>query len=241
MPGELAMTAWNRIAACAVAVAGLSLAAGTAQAVSSINIIWKSSETNTISPMMPSTLATALIVLEGDATGIGGVFVTILFDTNELDFISAKEHMGGASFANTYGWGGKGGTQTLFHPVSPGVSAHEASGTIEGFDSFGSNVWGPYDGSASGAGCISCTITLGSVIFRVTNPVDNDGPNDVRLAVLPGDGVFSAAGGPNGYLTATPDFGSAEIAGAPVPEPATALLLVAGLLGCGYAGRRSAR
>ena len=215
------MTKLKRTAAFVVAVVGLTLAAGSASALSSVNIIWKSSGTDTISPATSATV-TALIVLSGDSPeGIGGVFVTILFDTAELDFVSASEHSGKAS---------KVGMGNQFAPLSAGVTANEGTGTILGFDS-----------GTTATGCIGCTITLGSVIFHVAAPADSDGPNDVRLSVQPNgiDDIVSAAGGSSGGALTTASFGNAEIAG--VPEPTTALLVVGGLLGLGYAGRRSVR
>ena len=217
------MVGLKRIAAFVVAVVGLTLAAGSASALSSVNIIWKSSGTDTISPATSATV-TALIVLSGDSPeGIGGVFVTILFDTGELDFISALEHTGKAA---------KVGMGNQFAPLNAGVAANEGTGTILGFDS-----------ATTATGCVGCTITLGSVVFHVAAPIDADGPNDVRLAVLPNgvDDIVSAAGGSSGGALTTASFGNAEIAGAAVPEPTTALLVVGGLLGLGYAGRRSVR
>jgi len=217
------MTKLKRTAAFVVAVVGLTLAAGSASALSSVNIIWKSSGTDTVSPTA-GDVETALIVLQGDATeGIGGVFVTILFDTAELDVASVLEHSGKAS---------KVGMGNQFAPLNAGVTIDESGGQILGFDS----------AAGLATGCLSCTITLGSVVFNVTAPADNDGPNDVRLAVLGNgiDAIVSAVGGTGGGATTTAAFGDAEIAGA-VPEPTTALLVVGGLLGLGYAGRRSVR
>ena len=217
------MTKLKRTAAFVVAVVGLTLAAGSASALSSVNIIWKSSGTDTVSPTA-GDVETALIVLQGDATeGIGGVFVTILFDTAELDVASVLEHSGKAS---------KVGMGNQFAPLNAGVTIDESGGQILGFDS----------AAGLSTGCLSCTITLGSVVFNVTAPADNDGPNDVRLAVLGNgiDAIVSAVGGSGGGATTTAAFGDAEIAGA-VPEPTTALLVVGGLLGLGYAGRRSVR
>ena len=219
------MVGLKRVTAFVVAVVGLTLAAGSASALSSINIIWKSTGTDTI-PATPavSTTVTAAIVLQGDATeGIGGVFVTILFDTAELDVASVLEHSGKAS---------KVGMGNQFAPLNAGTTIDESGGQILGFDS----------AAGLSTGCLSCTITLGSVVFNVTAPADNDGPNDVRLAVLGNgiDAIVSAVGGSGGGATTTAAFGDAEIAGA-VPEPTTALLVVGGLLGLGYAGRRSVR
>ena len=217
------MTKLKRTAAFVVAVVGLTLAAGSASALSSVNIIWKQSGTDTVSPAV-SDVVTAAIVLQGDASeGIGGVFVTILFDTAELDVASVLEHSGKAS---------KVGMGNQFAPLNAGTTVDEAGGQILGFDS----------AAGLATGCISCTITLGSVVFNVTAPADNDGPNDVRLAVLGNgiDAIVSAVGGTGGGATTTASFGNAEIAGA-VPEPTTALLVVGGLLGLGYAGRRSVR
>ena len=215
------MVAMKRTLGIAVGVLFLALSAGSASALSSVNLIWKSSGTDTLSSAEFSGIL--FIVLQGDSPeGIGGVFAAILFDTAELDFVSASEHSGKAS---------KVGMGNQFAPLSAGVSANEGTGTILGFDS-----------GTTATGCIGCTITLGSVIFHVAAPADSDGPNDVRLSVQPNgiDDIVSAAGGSSGGALTNASFGNAEIAGG-VPEPTTALLVVGGLLGLGYAGRRSVR
>jgi len=227
------MIGLKRASAFVVAVVGLTLAAGSASALSSVNIVWGTPggpgnagngtvDGDSISPTASNTV-TAMIVLAGDSVGIGGVFVTILFDSAELDFVSALEHGGKAA---------KAGMGNQFAPVVGGVDGSVA-GTISGFDS----------SAGLATGCISCTITLGSVVFHVTAPADSDGPNDVRLTVASGgiDGILSAYGGSGGGALTTASFGNAEIVGAAVPEPTTALLVVGGLLGLGYAGRRSVR
>ena len=213
------MVAMKRTLGIAVGVLFLALSAGSASALSSVNLIWKSSGTDTLSSAEFSGIL--FIVLQGDSPeGIGGVFVTILFDTAELDFGHVHERSGASA---------KVGMGNQFAPLSAGVTVDEVTGTILGFDS-----------ASIATGCIGCTITLGSVLFWVTAPpADNDGPNDVRLAVLPNgiDAIVSAAGGSSGGALTTASFGNAEI----LPEPTTGLLIVGGLLGLGYSGRRSAR
>lgn len=212
---------------------GSALIAGNAWAVSTVSLHWCANGFTTgsnpgrciggvtataISPT-PGEIVMLKIVLQGDSPeGIGGVFVSILFDTAELDFVSAREHGGLASNV---------GTDNQFAPLAPGVSADEGAGEITRFDT----APGPF------TGCIGCTITLGSVVFQVTAPSDNDGPNDVRLTVLPNgiDAITSAYGGSSGGAFTTANFGNAEI----LPEPTTGLLVAGGLLGLGYAGRRS--
>lgn len=206
--------------ALAAALAVTFAAGSAASALSSVDIVWKSNGTATITPSASDTI-TALIILTGDSPeGVGGVFVSILFDTAELDVVLVTEHVGPAAKVSM-------GNQ--FAPLAAGVTIDEAGGVILGFDS----------SSGLATGCISCTITLGSVVFHVTAPADFDGPNDVRLAVLSNgiDGIVSAFSGTSGGALTTASFGNAEVVGA--PEPTTALLVVGGLLGLGYAGRRS--
>jgi hypothetical protein len=218
------MTKMKRTLAFVVAVVGLTFAAGSASALSSVNVLWKSNGLDTITPTAGQTV-TAIIVLEGDSVGIGGVFVTILFDTTELDVISVSENQGPAA---------KVGMGNQFAPLSAGVTIDEAGGQILGFDS----------AAGLSTGCINCTITIGSVVFNAVAPVGLAGTeSDVSLAVLPNgiDGIVSAFGGSLGGALTTAAFGDAEVVGAALPEPTTALLVVGGLLGLGYAGRRSVR
>jgi len=216
------MTKMKRTLAFVVAVVGLTFAAGSASAPSSVNVIWKSTGTNSIAPLAGQQI-TAVIVLQGDSVGIGGVFVTVLFDTVELDVVSALEHSGvKVSKGNS------------FSPLAAGTTIDEAGGQVLGFDS----------AAGLSTGCISCTITLGSVVFNAVAPANIPGNEiDVQLAVLPNgiDGIVSAFGGSLGGALTSANLGGAEVTGAPVPEPTTALLVVGGLLGLGYAGRRSVR
>jgi len=193
-------------------VAMAVLIASSASALSSINLVWKKSGTDTISPA-PSATATVLIVLQGDSPeGVSGVFVSILFDTAELDFVSALEHSGPAA---------RDSLGNQFEPIGAGVSVDESAGTILRFDST----------SGLAPGCIACTVTLGSVVFHVTASTDNDGPNDVRIAIFQPavDAIVSAVGGSSAGALTTASFGNAEV----LPEPTTGLLIVGGLLGIG--------
>ena len=111
-----------------------------------------------------------------------------------------------------------------FAPLSSTNTSHdEGAGTVSGFDS-----------ATLGAGCLGCTITLGSIVFHVTGELESSTPNDVVI-----DPSSAVADTLNNPTVAT--LNAAELGGPPVPEPTTALLVVGGLLGLGYAGRRSVR
>lgn len=214
------MTKMKRTFAFVTALVGLTLAAGSASALSSISLIWAQTGTATIDTATygPSSTVTAQIILQGDSTGVAGVFVSILFDPTELQADLSQivyEQTAKVSKGNT------------FAPISAGVTVDNVNGVILGFDST----------VGLATGCISCTVQLGTVVFHVVAG-NGDGDIDAQTAVLPNgiDAIVPVGGG-----TTTAQHNAAYVDGAVVPEPTTALLVVGGLLGLGYAGRRSIR
>jgi len=206
------MNKMKRTVAFIAVVVGMTLAGGAAQAASSISMIWSSTNTDTITGTAPSNTITAIIVLAGDAVdGVSGVELTFTYNTVELDFVGMYENAGPAA---------KVAMNNQFAPLSTSNTVNnEAAGTIGGFDS-----------ATLGAGCLGCTITLGSIQFHVTGAAETSAPNDLVATGAVNDANNNAVGG-------STTFNAAEV----VPEPTTALLVVGGLLGLGYAGRRSVR
>lgn len=213
------MTKMKRTFAFVTALVGLTLAAGSASALSSISLIWFQTGTATIdtATFAPSSTVTAQIILQGDSTGVAGVFVSILFDPTELQADLSQV---------VYEQPGKVSKGNVFLPISAGVTVDNVNGQILGFDST----------VGLATGCISCTVQLGTVVFHVVSGA-TDGIDAVTAVLDNGiDAIVPAGGG-----TTTAQHNGASVDGAVVPEPTTALLVVGGLLGLGYAGRRSIR
>jgi hypothetical protein len=208
------------------AVALLALVASSASA-STISLIWRKNSSDTLNT---STLATgenllADVVLTADAAGISGVFISFSFDNEGLNMLDFDSFPFGGSAVGGYELPlAPPGKSAIYSPIVTGVTLNESAiglgGTILGFD----------EANASG-GAVSSTVTLGSLSFSYTGVA---GSTAVTPFLNPGiiDAVLTNAGTP-----ITPTFESAFI----VPEPTTGLLIVAGLAGLGYAGRRSIR
>ena len=210
------MKKWS---ALIMALVGLTLAAGSATAASSISLVWGHNLTATADASPSGSVAassqiTAHIVLSADAVGVAGVFISVLFDTSELQAVAALEKVAKVSMGNS------------FSPASPGFVIDNTAGEVTNLD------WTV--GLATG--CISCTVTLGTVTFHVVSGVGGPGDIDAIAAVSnPGVDAIIAVGGAD--VSGTTIFNGASV----VPEPTTAILVVGGLLGLGYAGRRSNR
>ena len=198
----------------AIALVSALLGAGGASAVSSVDIIWKDTGTPGYSPSFvpASTTVTASVVLTADSVGVAGVFVTILFDTVELDFISGLETVAKVGMGNS------------FAPIIAGMTVDESAGKIFGFDS-----------ATLATGCISCTITLGTIKFHAVSVGGSPFEADVVATIEDNgiDGVFNDIGGD--IVSVPASFGSAWIG---TPEPGTALLVGLGLGAIAWSSRR---
>jgi len=195
-----------------IALVGL---AGTANASATVDLIWQSTGTGTISGLAVSDLITLDIVLTAGADGSNGGSVSI-------DFNALAGVMTVMSFSNTPTGGlNYWGLSIVGLPTNPGdgIIHHINAGSICGV--LGS--------------CLANTESevLGTVTFRVDTL-----PGGPDLAILVGlfdgaDGVGNAIGG-----NANPSFNSGI---AVVPEPGTLSLLGMGLGGLYMVGRRSNR
>jgi len=213
------MTMTKRTIAATVAAAGLVLFAGSAQALSSVEMIWRNNGSATIGTpsINGSSTITADIVITSDTVGVIGVFVSFVYDASELTFLTGGEN---ASVKISMG--------NSFTPLAAGVFENTA-GFITNFDQATLST-----GMVGGEGAR----TLGSLIFHVSNPTGDNSDIDIIAGILnPGiDSIETTSG------SSTANFFGASVTGPPpVPEPTTALLLIAGLAGLGYAGRRSLR
>jgi len=218
------MSRTKRISAAVVSAAALLFMSTAASALPSVDMIWRNPANPTganagtvlSTPTIgASSTVVADIVLRGDGTiATTGVFVTIAFDNTELFAIGGLE-------LTTVNLPGMGNTMA---PVGAGVTVNQAAGQITNFDQ-GTNT----------AGLVTGSRTLGSVRFHVI-AVSGTGEDDV-IANLSNTGTDTIST-PGGDTTA--NFGGASLNG-PVPEPTTAILVIAGLAGLGYAGRRNLR
>lgn len=214
------MNKMKRTFALVAAAAGITLAAGSAQAVSSVDFVWLNSGTPTVTSPAASSTITGALVLTGDAPGAWLIVFTMQYDTAELDFVQGTElttQIGPPMQANSIG------------PITPGVQVDTIAGTVN---------WDFQGQFTNLTGCTAgCVITLGTVKFHVSNAGGNSTDRDIRLGEFSVglDGTFAGDGS-----DIPMNYGSGAVTGA-VPEPTTALLVVGGLLGLGYAGRRSAR
>lgn len=224
------------ITSFAVAAAALLFVAGAAQSATTIDLIWRTNGTDTIDPFglvgpadtPDATVAGGSIgvgynldvVLRNTGSAVTGVFISFLFDTdlgNELDFFSGNEL---SSVLISKG--------NSFAPIGQGVvliseSSAGTPGLVIRFDQ-----------ATLGTGLETGTVTLGSLVFLPNSPGNSvDDGIDVTAAVLP-NGTDAIIGG-DGSLT----INGASVTGPPVPEPTTALLVVLGLAGLGFAGRRN--
>lgn len=216
----------------------------TSRAISSIDMVWAHNGSSVANPCPPnleiigscpavtvsaSSLITAAIVLRGDSVGVGSVAITILFDTDELDVVSVTDESYQARIAGGTNW---------FLPIDdPGVTIDEPGGVIHGFDQ---RAWDIHF-DVPAAGCVSCTVTLGSVRFHLLTgeyPVRTPNDLDVVASVEPNgtDGVWAPDGSPTSVVFngATVNEGHGFI-----PEPGTGALVSIGVVAlAAFAHRR---
>lgn len=198
-----------------LSIVGCLLAAGAAQAASSVSIVWLETGSALIgSSSTPSAVASSTIqadiVLTVDSVAITSFFVSIEFDASELQAVFASER----AVVDLPGMGNQ------FAPLIFGVSLIDnTNGLIEGFDQ-----------ASIATGLVGATRTLGSVRFHVVNPSGSPGEDDVIVTLQNGgiDGLF----GPGGASIV--GFVGADV----VPEPTSAALVLIGLAGLFYASRR---
>jgi hypothetical protein len=211
--------------------AAVLLVASQAQAVSSINLIWGGvgSSTVTVSSSVNTTLL-GNIVVTADAAGITAIGISFEWDNDlrdELNWTGMGKETPGV----------KCGSGCLFNPVIQGYtevyveSALGSNGGVVGtFDQVTTNV----------TGLVSKTRTMGTIVFSTNalNVVD-DGI-DVQIVVL-NNGIDGIVDSNSNIISGIVSLGGGTVNSGVVPEPTTALLMVAGVLGLGLAGRRVAR
>ena len=215
----------KRALAAATFASAFLFITSSASALPSVDLVWRNNQTATVGT--PSVGASSTIVADivlrgsGDANeSVIGVFVSLQFDNTELNVLGAEER----SIINLPGMG------NTLAPVGPGTVINQAAGTVSGFDVAST--------SAPGLSGLGQSRSLGSVRFHI---IDATGDNtDIDVIA----GLFNAQ---QDDITFSPGVGGsanfvgASVTGPVVPEPTTAFLLLAGLAGLGYAGRRNLR
>ena len=223
------------------ALVGLFGLARSADA-STISLIWRSTGTDTISTagvvvptasgsttvtLMPNDIVRADVVLDADAGGVAGTFISFIWDDegrNALDLpgcIAPVTQCGAFEFPQVFAADGK---TVVYSPLISGVtytaeSVGTSPGEINDFDEV--NVLG---------GPSSTTFTLGSLRFRYNGQSTRVTPGVFGLV----DGIIDNAGD---SVQDTTTFNPALV----VPEPAAAVGASAalGVLGLLAAVRRS--
>ncbi len=210
-----------RAVAAAVAVTGSVLLATSAMALPSISMIWRDpgsgvpgfGATIGTPSVSASSIVVADIVIHSDSNFTIGIFISLEFDTSELFALGAVELVS----VNLPGMGNS------FTPFTLGTAAPDnVNGIIEGFEQ---------KTLSTGLGVPSVTMTLGSVRFHVLNgPAYGQlGEEDVIVSLQGAVDTIGFSTGPGGA-----NFVGADV----VPEPTTAILLISGIVGLVYAGRK---
>ena len=176
--------------------------ADAAAATSSIDLLWRRTDTPTLVAPSGDGPIVVDIVLHGDDAGVLGAFFSIQYDTAELEFAGGREHFVASIGSNNH----------LF-PFVVGYDVDPSEGLIRGFD---------IAGAPGGGGCINCSVTIGTVAFRILKPdFDPDDIDAVGLLLPEGlDAIVPTAGGTTTDIV----FNGLKVT-RPVPEPGSALLL----------------
>ncbi|MEE2665627.1 MAG: thrombospondin type 3 repeat-containing protein, partial [Myxococcota bacterium] len=192
----------SRTAKLAAGVAGFLLAASGAQAIPSIDMIWRSTGTASLFSPAVSSTQVADIVLRTDTETVNGVFISIEFDAAELQATAARElaHINLPGMFNA------------FSPIIVGTTIDNAAGLITLFDEATLSVGLPGGN----------TRTLGSVAFHILSAIGDSTDIDVIVSVQnpgidaitsPAGGVICEASSPSGC-----NFGGASVRGVPASD-----------------------
>ena len=200
----------------------LALSSSSAQALPSIDVVWRANQAASLGASASSTVVADIVLRGSSSSVVTGVFLTVGFDRVELHAIGASE----LAIVNLPGMG------NYFSPVVPGVVIDNLTGRVTNFE----------QATLSTGLATSESRTLGSVRFHVRNPSGGSGEEDVR-ASLQNAGIDALVidnetleAGPG--VQAAVNFGAASLdAIGLLPEPSTALLVVGGLSMLAWAGR----
>jgi hypothetical protein len=179
----------------------------------------------TVNPGGGQTIEMDVILTHNEATGLGGHFFSVNFDSdlgNELDLLVAKA-WGGFTYMVTM-------ASATYSPLGAGVGPNtESTGAVGG-------QIGTYEsGTTATQGLPAGTYTVGTARFLVTSNVTLDG--DDLFSGLFRAGFDTIANGANQPTVNI--FGTGSVSA--IPEPGTASLLGLGIVGLVLAGRRSRR
>ena len=209
----------SRIPALVVAVMLNVLLATSTQAIPTIDKIWRSTGSATVVSPSASSVQVADIVLRTVSQTVNGVFISIEFDNVELQATGAKE----LAAVSLPGMGNE------FSPITVGTTIDNVLGLVTLFDE-----------ATLATGLAGGNVrTLGSVTFHVVGAANDATDIDV-IASVQNTGIDAITSPPDVVIGA--NFVGASVTGPtppPVPEPTTALLLIAGVAGLSYVGRRS--
>ena len=200
-------------------VAAAVLVASSAQALPTIALKWRTSGTATVASPAASSVQIADIVITTVSQTVNGIFVSIEFDQVELQATGAKE----LAAVSLPGMGNE------FSPIFVGTTISNTVGLVTLFDE-----------ATLATGLAGGNVrTLGSVTFHVVGAANDATDIDV-IASVQNTGIDAITSPPDVVIGA--NFVGASVTGPtppPVPEPTTALLLIAGVAGLSYVGRRS--